>query len=253
MGEFAAWWYGVLSQASQGLIYRIDALAEEVNLPLVSAFLFGLIGATSPCQLSTNLSALAYVSRQAEGGRGLTAAAAYALGKVAVYTAVGAIIISLGLQLQNMAIPVVVTARKALGPLMVVVGLVMLGWLTLRARFGQRLAARLAGRLPTAGLGGAFLLGVVFSLAFCPTLFWLFFGLTIPLALQATAGWTFPGLFALGTVVPLLGAAAALSAGFGVAEALGGRMGRVQRVVGKVAGAVFILAGVNDTLTYWFL
>lgn len=253
MGEFAAWWYGVLSQLSQGLIYRIDALAEQVNLPLVSAFLFGLIGATSPCQLTTNLSALAYVSRQAQGGRGLAAAVAYALGKVAVYTAAGAIIIFLGLKLQAAAIPVVVTARKALGPLMIVVGLVILGWLPLRTRFGQRLAARLAGRLPTAGPGGAFLLGVVFSLAFCPTLFWLFFGLTIPLALQATAGWTFPGLFALGTVVPLLGAAAALSAGFGVAEALGGRMGWVQRIVGKVAGAVFILAGVNDTMTYWFL
>lgn len=253
MGEFAAWWYGILSQLSQGLIYRIDALAEEVNLPLVSAFLFGLIGATSPCQLSTNLSALAYVSRQVQGRRGLAAAVAYALGKVAVYTTVGAIIVYLGLQLQHVAIPVVVTARKLLGLLMLVVGLVFLGWLPLRTRFGQGLAARLAGRLPTAGLGGAFLLGVVFSLAFCPTLFWLFFGLTIPLALQATAGWTFPGLFALGTVVPLLGAAAALSAGFGVAEALGGRMGRVQRVVGKVAGAIFILAGVNDTLTYWFL
>jgi len=147
----------------------------------------------------------------------------------------------------------VVTARKLLGPLMVVVGLVMLGWLRLRTRFGQRLAARLAGRLPIAGIGGAFILGAVFSLAFCPTLFWLFFGLTIPLALQATAGWTFPGLFALGTVVPLLGAAAAVSAGFGVAEAVGGRAGRVQRIVGKVAGAVFIVAGVNDTLTYWFL
>ena len=253
MGELAAWWYGVLSQLSEGLVYRIDALAEQVNLPLASAFLFGLIGATSPCQLTTNLSALAYVSRQAQGRRGLVAAFAYALGKVAVYTAAGAIIIVLGFRLQAAAIPVVVTARKLLGPLMVVVGLVMLGWLPLRTRFGQRLAARLAGRLPTAGLGGAFLLGVVFSLAFCPTLFWLFFGLTIPLALQATAGWAFPGLFALGTVVPLLGAAAAVSAGFGVAEAIGGRAGRVQRIVGKVAGAVFILAGVNDTLTYWFL
>lgn len=30
-------------------------------------------------------------------------------------------------------------------------------------------------------------------------------------------------------------------------------MGRAQRVVGKVAGAIFILAGVNDTPTYWFL
>ena len=46
---------------------------------------------------------------------------------------------------------------------------------------------------------GAYLLGVAFSFASCPTLFWLFFGLTIPLALRSTGGWTFPGVFPFGS------------------------------------------------------
>jgi hypothetical protein len=44
------------------------------------------------------------------------------------------------------------------------------------------------------GAGRAYLLG----LAFCPTLFWLFFGLTVPLALRSAGGWSFPGLLAAG-------------------------------------------------------
>jgi hypothetical protein len=48
------------------------------------------------------------------------------------------------------------------------------------------------------GAGRAYLLGLAFSLAFCPTLFWLFFGLTVPLALRSAGGWSFPGLLAAG-------------------------------------------------------
>src|SRR5438477_39404 len=58
------------------------------------------------------------------------------------------------------------------------------------------------------GAGGAFLLGTAFSFAFCPTLFLLFFGLTIPLALQSSLGVVYPGVFALGTTLPLIGLAA---------------------------------------------
>jgi len=59
MSQLATQWYIFLSQLSQGMIVSLDSLIREVNLPIVSAFLFGVIGATSPCQLTTNLSALA--------------------------------------------------------------------------------------------------------------------------------------------------------------------------------------------------
>jgi len=31
------------------------------------------------------------------------------------------------------------------------------------------------------------------------------------------------------------------------------RVQRSRRLVGRIAGAVFVLAGINDTLTYWAL
>ncbi len=254
MAEWAGWWYLLLSQLSARLAQPIEALTAQVNLPLASALLFGLLGSTAPCQLTTNLSALAYVSRDAShGGHPMRAAAAYTLGKMLVYTVVGGGAVFLGLGLNEVAIPVVVAMRKALGPLLILIGLGFLGVFRLRGGAGTGLAARLGNRVRGRGAWGPLLMGVAFSVAFCPTLFWLFFGLTIPLALRSPGGWTFPGLFAVGTALPLLALSALLRAGLGTAETGLAHLKAVGKLVNRVAGAVFVLAGINDTLTYWAL
>ena len=253
MSEVVVVWYGWLSRLAQGPIGLIDGWIQAVNLPAITVVLFGLIGATSPCQLTTNLSALALGASQPGPAGALKAALAYASGKVAVYSVVGGMAIVLGLQLQATSIPVVIIARKVLGPLMVIVGLGMLGLLPVRGAPARALAEQLRGRLPTGGRGGAFLLGVAFSFAFCPTLFWLFFGLTLPLAVATAGGWSFPGLFALGTTFPLLVVAAAVGVGRGAAERAARGMARIHRAAGCAAGIVFVLAGLHDTLIYWWL
>ena len=110
---------------------------------------------------------------------------------------------------------------------------------------------RLQTRMPHEGTKGAFALGLVFSLAFCPTLFWLFFGLLIPLALSSRGGWIFPGTFALGTALPLLGFTYVLSLGTTVAERYVAQMKGLDRYLRRIAGAGFLVAELNDTLTYW--
>lgn len=246
-------WYVWLSKLSQGFAFTVETWIEGVNLPAATAVLFGLIAAVSPCQLSTSLGALAYAARESSKRATFISALAYATGKISVYSMVGALVILVGLQLQAVSIPVVIVARKLLGPLMVVVGLGMLGVIHLRGAFGQRLSLKLGEVLPTRGIGGGFLLGIVFSLAVCPTLFWLFFGLTIPLALTSVGGWSFPGLFALGSTLPLLAVAGLMALGFGAVELVAGKMSRLHRVVSVAAGGIFILAGLHDSVVYWWL
>ena len=254
MNSLMTTWYLYLSQLSAWLSAPVNALAGQVNLPLASALLFGLLGSTAPCQLTTNLSALAYVSRDASnGGHPIRTAAAYTLGKMLVYTVVGGLAVFLGLGLNQVAIPVVMAVRKALGPLLILIGLGFLEVFRLRGGGGAALAAKLRSRLSQQGTWGAFLMGVAFSVAFCPTLFWLFFGLTIPLGLRSPGGWTFPGVFAVGTALPLLIVSALLGAGLGMAETGLVGLRRLGKVVNRVAGVVFVLAGINDTLTYWAL
>jgi hypothetical protein len=96
-------------------------------------------------------------------------------------------------------------------------------------------------------------MGVIFAFAFCPTLFLLFFGLAIPLGLRSSAGILVPGLFALGTALPLLAYAGLLTAGDGLAGRYVRGLSQSHATVKRVVGAIFILAGINDTLTYWFL
>jgi len=246
-------WYLILSQVSVALSVPIKQVADSVQFPLLTALLFGLIGAMSPCQLTTNLSAMAFVSRKAGEGRAWSEAVAYALGKILVYMLVGGAIIFLGVNLDQAAIPVVVVARKIIGPLMIFIGLGLVGLIRLWGSIGTRLTSRLQSRLPQGGLIGAFFLGVFFSFTFCPTLFWLFFGLTIPLALIGTGGWTFPGLFALGTTVPLLVFSGILASGSDLSSRFMERLKGSQRMMSRIAGVVFVLAGINDTLTYWAL
>jgi cytochrome c biogenesis protein CcdA len=246
-------WYAWLSALSQGFVFTVGGLIERMNLPVASALLFGLIAAASPCQLTTNLGALAYASRESSKAGTLGAALAYAAGKVAVYSAVGALLILTGLQLQAAFVPVALVARKLLGPLMVMVGLSMLGVIRLKGTVGRRLSFWLRDQLPVRGTTGAFFLGVAFSFAFCPTLFWLFFGLTVPLALRSAGGWTFPGLFAIGSTFPLLIASSVVALGYGAVERLPGGTSRIYRIASVVAGGIFVLAGLHDTLVYWWL
>jgi cytochrome c biogenesis protein CcdA len=115
------------------------------------------------------------------------------------------------------------------------------------------LSQRLSIRVAPGSRTSAFLLGVAFSFAFCPTLFLLFFGLTVPLALPSAAGWNFPGLFAVGTALPLLAAGGMMALGLGGGERLVASVARWHRRIKVVAGVVFLAAGLHDTVLYWWL
>lgn len=254
MSELGRWWYSVLSQLSATISTPFYALADRVELPLLSALLFGLIGALSPCQLTTNASAMAYVSRQfGEAKVAWKEAVAYTLGKVLVYTMAGGVVILLGVQLEAASIPIVRAARKAVGPLLIVIGLSFLGLFRLKGSVGEGFSSWLKARITQQGVLGAFLMGIAFSFAFCPTLFWLFFGLTIPLALGTKGGLVYPGIFALGTTLPLFAFTAILSFSSQWAETSLKRQAAVHPLLSRVVGVIFLVMGVNDTFTYWAL
>src|SRR5919106_3571360 len=186
-------WYAWLGQLNAALSEPLTTWSQRLNIPVLTALLLGLLGSTAPCQLTTNASAMALVAQRLADVRGAwRMALAYTAGKVVVYTLLGSLILGLGLQLDLATIPVAIWARKALGPLMLLIGLYLVGAFRLNVSLGQRLSRWLEVRMPHEGMQGTFALGLVFSLAFCPTLFWLFFGLLIPLALASQGGGSFP-------------------------------------------------------------
>ncbi len=257
MNQLVLEYYRIISGLFNALAAPIQSLAGSMNLPLVSALLFGLLGSAAPCQLSTSVAALAFVSRRADDGRKLLGQTfAFVAGKVTVYALVGGVLVALGLQVNQItetAIPVVVFARRALGPLLVVVGLFMVGVLASRLSVGERVSTwfyNRAGRRK--GLAPAYLMGLAFAFTFCPTLFWLFFGLTIPLAIASPGGIVFPGVFAIGTTLPVIVLALLAYQMVNVGQ-LVRRFKSASVWVQRVVGVIFILIGINEIILYWLI
>jgi len=254
MPNFAEYYF-YLTQLTAPIRIALSDLSYEVPIPFLAAFVLGLLGAFSPCQLSTSVAAFAFISRDVtESHRIARSALAYALGKILVYSFVGGITILLGVQLQLVSIPVVVFTRKAMGPVLILLGLLMLGVIKLSLPIFAQVAERLRTNLvDRRGARGSFLLGVAFSFAACPTLFVLFFGTMIPLAVASLGGITFPAIFAIGTVVPLMLFIALLAFGAQSITPFVKKLRAVDVWVSRVAAIVFILVGFNEILLYWFL
>jgi cytochrome c-type biogenesis protein len=101
------------------------------------------------------------------------------------------------------------------------------------------------------GNGRWFLLGGLFSLAFCPTMFLLFFGLLMPLVLNTTGyGFALPFVFSIGTFMPVL-LLIGLAYGFGWDRSLLMNSKKFGKLVQVLAGVILILLGINDILLYW--
>lgn len=248
-------YYFYITQLFAPIRMALSDLSYDIPIPFLAAFVLGLVGAFSPCQLSTNVAAFAFISRDVtESERVTRSALAYVLGKVLVYSLVGGAAILLGLQLTQVSIPVVVFTRKALGPALIVLGLLMLGVIKLSAPIFARVADRLRKNLvERRDARGSFLLGVAFAFAACPTLFVLFFGTMIPLAVGSFGGVTFPALFAIGTSVPLMLFVGLVAFGAQSITPFVKRLRSADVWVSRIAAIVFILVGINEILLYWFL
>jgi cytochrome c biogenesis protein CcdA len=246
-------WYVFMSSLSVQLTTDVLLLDQRVGIPLISALLLGFIGAAAPCQLTQSVGMVAVLGQTTAGRPRWRATFAYLAGKALVYTSLGVLAVVVGASLSELSIPVFVAARKVLGPLMIVVGLGMIGALRFTWVPGHPVALRLRQTLRHRAQGAPFLLGVAFGFAFCPTLFALFFGFLIPLALSRPDGVLYPALFALGTALPLLTILGLLTFAGGSLRRYARQIGRGQQVVAVLAGALLVIAGLHDTVLYWLI
>jgi len=238
-----------MSQLSNTLGAPIQGLLGAQSIPALSALLLGLLGGLAPCQVSANAGAIAYVTQSGQGERRLwPTVGSFVLGKVVIYTLLGFLAAMLG---WKMPIPVMAFLRKLSGPLLIAMGLYMLGWLRWRGTLGPAVTNWTRDHMPR-WVSPAFGLGAAFSLGFCPTMVMIFFGGLVPLLLQAQAGLLLAVIFAVGTAVPVMLWAGALSLGHSSKRWIRG-VRRADRYIRIGAAAVLLLLGLSDTLLYWFM
>ncbi len=194
----------------------IEGLIATAEAPFIAAFLIGLLASVGPCPLATNVTALGYMARQFSDRRAVVASSlAYIAGRATAYGLVGVVILAAGARVAAVARPLQDIGEVVLGPILILVGLVLLDVIRPDIEIGGEALARLRGRARQMPGGGAFLLGFLFALAFCPYSAALYFGVLIPLALRAGAGLALPLVFGVGTGVPVLMLGLPLALGLG--------------------------------------
>lgn len=220
------------------------ALVKGMNLPLLSAFVLGVMAAIGPCTMASNVAALAYISRRISDRKfAVTSGALYTLGRMITYTVLGMLIIYTGLSIPAISNFLQEFGEVAVGPFLVVVGLLML--FIDRIDFGNsgnRLAEQ-AHKFADMGLIGALPLGAVLALAFCPYSAVLFFMVLIPLALKSTTGPVLPAMFAVGTGLPVLLFGLLLSLGAAGAARWLNAIGRAEKYIRIATAILFIIIG----------
>lgn len=243
--------YNLLSKISSFLSQPFFTMANSLeSWPILFALILGLVGALAPCQLTGNISAITlYGNSSIQKKIVWKDVFSFTMGKIVAFSLLGGIVWLLGKGIEQNLTLYFPWLRKIMGPILIIVGVYMLGFIKFKGTinlFKQDKEYRRGSRL------GSFMLGFSFSLAFCPTMFILFFVTLMPVVLSSTYGFILPSVFALGTALPLLIVVLIIwyLGGSGVLMKKGRKFGVF---VQRLAGIFMVILGVFDTFTYWSL
>jgi cytochrome c-type biogenesis protein len=221
----------------------LQSLLENHNIPIVSAFILGLMTAISPCPLATNITATAFISKNISNKRKVfLSGLLYSLGRGFSYTVIG-LLLYFGASKFHIARFFNQNGEKYLGPLLILIGLIMLNIIKLNFLGKSGFQEKLSEKLKDKGLLGSFLIGVVFALAFCPYSGALFFGMLIPMTITSADGLYLPIVFAFGTGLPVILLTYLLAFTAGKVGVFYNKITKIERVMRYVAGVVFLLTG----------
>ncbi|MEA3321487.1 MAG: sulfite exporter TauE/SafE family protein [Bacillota bacterium] len=241
--------YEFLNQMSNMITQPFLNLARSFeSIPILFAFILGLVGAMAPCQFTGNVGAITlYGNKSLQKGLAWTDVILFTLGKVVVFSGLGLLVWFLGREFQAEMTLYFPLFRKLIGPMFILVGIVMLGIIKMKWTLNK---LELPKKFFEKGKIGSFLMGVSFSLGFCPTMFVLFFLTLMPIVLSTPYGVVLPSLFALGTSLPLF-LALFLIWYYGASGAIMKKGRKVGFSIQRIAGGIMVLLGVMDTITYW--
>jgi cytochrome c-type biogenesis protein len=219
-------------------------------LALASALWLGILAAISPCPLATNIAAISFLERHADHPRDvILSGIAYTLGRVLSYALVGILVITSMAGVPMIANFLQTYMYKILGPLLILVGLVLLDVFRVDIP-GFLLSHEKQTKLANSGLKGAFMLGVIFALSFCPITAGLFFGSLIPLAINNKFGIIFPVLFGIGTGLPVIVFSVAITFGVFAVTHWFKKMTKIEKYTRKLTAIIFMIIGAYFVWNY---
>lgn len=231
----------------------LQDILNNSNIPIVTAFVLGLLTAISPCPLATNITAIGYIGHNLENRRRIFLnGLLYTAGRILAYSALGAILIYILHRGEDMFFiqkGINKWGEMLIAPVMILIGLFML--------FGDRLNLPkfgFSGNIRSdklKGIWGSLLLGILFAMAFCPTSGVLYFGMLIPMSAQTTGGYFLPIVFAFATGLPVILVAWFLAFSVAGVGKFYNQMKIFQKWFNLIVAISFILVGLYYAYTFY--
>ena len=221
----------------------LQNLLESAHLPVLSAFILGLMAAISPCVLTTNITAIAFISKDIDNKKKVFVnGIVYTLGRSISYTTIG-LLFFYGANTFKLSGFFQQFGEKALGPILIVIGVLMLDVVKIRIGGLGRLRENAGDKLKT-GFLSVLMLGVVFALGFCPYSAVLYFGMLIPMTIASVSGLYLPIVFALGTGLPVIIFAWIIAYTIGGIGGIYNKVKVFETWFRRAVAALFIVAGI---------
>ncbi len=177
----------------------LQGFLDNTQTPILYAFILGLMTSISPCPMATNITAIAYISKDIENKRKIFAnGLLYTLGRAISYTLIG-IILFFGASKFEISKIFSSSGEKFLGPLLIIIGVLMLDFIRIKFPSFGKMNEKMQNNSSNGGGWRALLLGLVFALAFCPYSGVLYFGMLIPMTIASPTGLYLPVVFAVAT------------------------------------------------------
>jgi cytochrome c biogenesis protein CcdA len=238
-----------------------------------AALYLGLLTSISPCPLATNIAAISYVGRKVGDPRWVMAAGLlYTLGRCLLYLGLAVLLATTAMSTPAVSRFLQQYMHLVLAPIFLLLGMFLVGLITFSGG-GAMMSEGMQKRIDAMGIWGAFLLGALFAVAFCPTSAAWFFGL-IALLLGSEAGaittvltkvgvslpqTSLPGatvilplVYGIGTAVPVLLVAVLLAYSAKLVGKAYNMLSKIEWWARQATGWVFVLAGFFFSLKYVF-
>jgi len=225
-------------------------LLDTTTLPVLSAFILGLMTAISPCPLATNITAIGFISRDIENRkRVFVNGVVYTFGRAITYTLLG-LVFYFGAETFKISGFFQQWGEKILGPMLIITGLLMLD--VIKVRFpGFTALNKKMEENSKKGFWGVLTLGIVFAFAFCPYSGVLYFGMLIPMTIGSVSGLYLPLIFALGTGIPVIIFAWMIAFTLGKVGIIYNKVKIFEIWFRRVISVLFITVGIYYILIIW--
>lgn len=220
-------------------------------IAIFSALWLGLLTAVSPCPLATNIAAISFISKNIECPyKTVLAGLLYVLGRILAYVVLGFIVIGGLLAVPSVANFLQHSINKFIGPILILVGLLLLNVIKFNFSFGVS-HEKFQNFAQTSSFLGAFLLGIIFALSFCPVSAALFFGSLTSIAVEHHSRLMIPAMYGIGTGLPVVIFAVVIAFSVHKLGEIYNNIVKFETWFRRITGIIFIIAGIYSTVIHY--